>query len=97
MSEQDVERTMALHEAGRRNGKTLDTAMRWALVKFVVALQMRDAEDQAAASEENGWRSSDASDLYTDVIDTVKRLATGLLDAQGYLDEERRKALEAEA
>lgn len=69
-----------------------DLAMKWALVKFVVALQERDAADRATACEANGWRMSSAHDLYDDVIDTISRLATGSLDAQGYLDEERRKS-----
>lgn len=71
-----------------------ETAMKWALVKFVVALQQREAEDRAVACEANGWRMSSAHDLYDDVIDTVSRLATGSLDAEAYLEEERRLALE---
>jgi hypothetical protein len=69
-------------------------AMKWALVKFVVALEMRQAEDKQNACEANGWRMSSAHDLYDDVIDTVSRLATGSLDAEGYMEEERRKMLE---
>lgn len=75
---------------------TQQTAMKWALVKFVVALQQREAEDREVACEENGWRQRSVHDLYDDVIDTMSRLATGSLDAQGYLDEERRKALRGE-
>lgn len=71
-------------------------AMRWALTKFVVALQMRDAEDQATACEANGWRMSSAHDLYDEAIDTISRLATGSLDAKGYMEEERRKLLDKE-
>lgn len=73
------------------SGDLTKTAQKWALVKFVVDLQQRDAEDAEAACEENGWRQRSAHDLYDDVIETVSRLATGSLDAQGYLDEERRK------
>lgn len=69
-------------------------AQKWALVKFVVALEQRAAEDRAAACEANGWRQRSAHDLYDDVIDTVSRLATGSLDAGAYLEEERRLALE---
>lgn len=72
----------------------VDRAMRWALVKFVVALEERAAEDRAVACEANGWRMSSAHDLYDDVIDTVRRLATGSLDAGAYLEEERRLVLE---
>lgn len=74
--------------------KQVVLAQKWAMVKFVVALQQRDAEDQEAACEANGWRSSSTHDLYDDVIDTISRLATGSLDADAYLETERRLALE---
>lgn len=70
------------------------TAMKWALVKFVVDLEQRQARDNAAACEANGWRMSSAHDLYDDVIDTLSRLATGSLDPEAYLEFERTKALE---
>ena len=83
----------ALEFVADTDSKTVLAAQKWALVKFQVAVQMRDVEDQAAACEANGWRSSSTHDLANDVIDTISRLATGSLNAAAYLEEERRKAL----
>lgn len=69
-------------------------AMRWELVKLVTDLREQDAADRAAACEENGWRMSDASGLYSAAIDTLTGLATGQLDADAYLEAERQAALE---
>lgn len=69
-------------------------AMRWELVKLVTDLREQDAADRAAACEENGWRMSDASGLYSAAIDTLTGLATGQLDADAYLEAERQVALE---
>ena len=71
-----------------------DLAMRWALVKFVVELQAQQDEDRANACEANGWLMRDASGLYSDVIALLTDLATGTLDAEAYLEDERQKALE---
>lgn len=81
-------------EVSGRTRSMTETAMRWALVQFVVALEERKAEDLVNASPENGWLMRSAHDLYDDVIDTLSRLATGSLSASGYLAEEQRKALE---
>lgn len=74
--------------------KTTDTAMRWALVKFTVDLKMQDDEDRANASPENGWRMSDASGMFTEVINLLTALARGEIDAEEYLEAERQKSLE---
>lgn len=91
--DQPAQRAAWLAEQGRRNGKNTDLAMRWALVKFVVDLDVQRAEDKANACEENGWLMRDASGLYTDVIATLTGLATGEIDAEVYLEAERQEAL----
>lgn len=67
--------------------------MRWALVRFTVDLRDRDAKDRAEACEANGWRMSDASDLYTDVIDTLEGLMTGQINPGRYLAHDIDEAL----
>jgi hypothetical protein len=69
-------------------------AMRWALVKFTVALKTQEAEDKALACKENGWLMRDASGLYTEVIELLTGLARGEINAEEYLEAERLEALE---
>lgn len=73
--------------------ETLKAAQKWALVKFVVAMEERAAKDRAEACAENGWRMSSAHDLYDDVLVTLNDLARGHLDPHVYLDREREIAL----
>ena len=62
-------------------------AIRFALVLLVTDLRELDADDRMLACAENGWRSSDASPLYTRTIDTVLALAEGRLDPAAYLED----------
>jgi hypothetical protein len=80
--------------SARRNGKNLDMAMRWALVKFTVALKTQEAEDKALACKENGWLMRDASGIYTEAIELLTALATGEIDPEEYLEAERQEAME---
>lgn len=60
-------------------------AIRWALVALVTDLDERAARDRAAACKANGWRMSDASDLYDRTIRDVTGLVEGTIDAQDFL------------
>lgn len=83
--------------AEEHSASTLKAAQKWALVKFVCALETRKAEDAALATEANGWRSRSVHDLYDDVLVTLNDLARGLLDPNVYLEREREAALRGES
>ncbi len=60
-------------------------AIKLAMIKLNVELQVLDAKDRLAACAENGWMMSSTHELYDHTTDEVIALVEGTLDADEYL------------